>query len=74
MIAYSLPDYKLLTIVKVGLHPDWLTIPPDGKCLYVGVAGEDKTVVVDNRTMNVVATIPVGSVPKRNVSGKLRIN
>jgi YVTN family beta-propeller protein len=74
VIAYSLPDYKLLGVVRVGLHPDWLTIPPDGKCLYVAVAGEDKTVVVDNRTMRVVKTIPVGAVPKRNVSGLLRID
>jgi YVTN family beta-propeller protein len=73
VIAYSLPDYKLLKVVKVGLHPDWLTIPPGGKNLYVAVAGEDKTVVVDNKTMAVVKTIPVGAVPKRVVSGRLRI-
>jgi YVTN family beta-propeller protein len=70
--AYSLPDYKLLKVVKVGLHPDWLTIPPDGKCLYVAVAGEDTTVVVDNKTMKVVKRIAVGSVPKRNASGMLQ--
>jgi YVTN family beta-propeller protein len=69
VIAYSLPDYKLLGVVKVGLHPDWLTIPPDGKHLYVAVAGEDKTVVVDNKTKKVVKTIAVGFVPKRIVSG-----
>jgi YVTN family beta-propeller protein len=70
--AYSLPGYKLLTIVPVGLHPEWLTIPPDGKSLYVAIAGKDVTAVVDNRTMKVVKTIPVGSVPKRNASGMLR--
>ena len=73
VIAYSLPGYKLLKVVKVGHHPDWLTIPPDGRNLYVAVAGEDRTVVVDNQTMEVVKTIPVGSVPKRNVSGLLQI-
>jgi YVTN family beta-propeller protein len=73
VIAYSLPDYKLLGVVKVGHHPDWLTIPPDGTNLYVAVAGDDRTVVVDNKTMKVVKTIPVGSVPKRNVSGMLHI-
>ncbi|MBI3683048.1 MAG: beta-propeller fold lactonase family protein [Acidobacteria bacterium] len=72
--AYSLPDFKLLKVVKVGLHPDWLTITPDGRNLYVAVAGEDTTVVVDNKTMKVVKTIPVGSVPKRNASGVLRTN
>jgi YVTN family beta-propeller protein len=70
--AYSLPDFKLLKVVHVGPHPEWLTIPPDGKDLYVAVAGKDATVVVDNKTMQVVASIPVGAVPKRNASGLLR--
>jgi YVTN family beta-propeller protein len=69
--AYSLPNYKLLKVVPVGSHPEWLTIPPDGKCLYVAVAGDDATVVVDNKTMTVVKKIPVGAVPKRNASGML---
>jgi len=58
--------------VPVGLHPEWLTIPPDGKSLYVAVAGKDSTVVVDNKKMAVVKTIPVGPVPKRNASGMVR--
>jgi YVTN family beta-propeller protein len=70
--AYSLPDLKLLKVVQVGLHPEWLTIPPGGKNLYVAVAGKDATVVVDNKTMKVVTSIPVGYVPKRNTSGLLQ--
>jgi YVTN family beta-propeller protein len=70
--AYSLPDLKLLKVVTVGSHPEWLTIPPDGKSLYVAVAGKNATVVVDNKTMAVVATIAVGQVPKRNNSGMLQ--
>lgn len=70
--AFSLPDLKLLGFVKVGSHPDWLTIPPDGKNLYVAVAGDDTTVVVDNHTMKVVKIIPVGAVPKRVTSGWVR--
>jgi YVTN family beta-propeller protein len=70
--AYSLPDLKLLKTVKVGSHPDWLAITPDGKSLYVAVAGDDKTVVVDNQSMQVTARIPVGAVPKRNVAGMLK--
>jgi YVTN family beta-propeller protein len=61
-------------VVPVGLHPEWLTIPPDGKDLYVACAGKDATYVVDNKTMTVVATIPVGSVPKRNTSGLVQTN
>lgn len=72
VMAYSLPDYKFLGTVKVGSHPDWLTIPPDGKNLYVACAGDDTTVVVDNKTLKVVTKIPVGAVPKRNVSGILQ--
>jgi YVTN family beta-propeller protein len=72
VMAYSLPDYKFLKVIRVGGHPDWLTIPPGGKSLYVAVASDDATVVVDIKTMKVVKTIPVGSVPKRNVSGVLR--
>jgi YVTN family beta-propeller protein len=70
--AYSLPDCKLLKVVQVGSHPEWLTIPPDGKNLYVAIAGADEVAVVDNQSMKVVAKIPVGAVPKRNTSGLLR--
>jgi YVTN family beta-propeller protein len=70
--AYSIPGYELLAFVKVGSHPDWLTIPPGGKHLYVAVAGDDTTVVIDNATKKVVTTIPVGAVPKRVTSGVLQ--
>lgn len=70
--AYSLPECKLLQVVPVGSHPEWLTIPPDGKNLYVAIAGDDAVVVVDNGSMKVVKRIPVGAVPKRNTSGMLR--
>ncbi len=70
--AFSVPDFKLLKVIQVGSHPEWLTIPPDGKYLYVAVAGKDATVVVDTKTMKVVTTIPVGAVPKRNTSGMLQ--
>jgi len=69
--AYSLPEYKLLKVVPVGSHPEWLTIPPDGKNLYVAVAGDDAVTVDDNQTLTVVKKIPVGAVPKRNTSGIL---
>ncbi|MCI0628945.1 MAG: hypothetical protein L0387_46080, partial [Acidobacteria bacterium] len=74
VMAYSLPDYKLLKTVIVGSHPDWLTIPPDGKYVYVANAGDDATAVVDIKTMSLVKTIPVGAVPKRNTSGALAMD
>jgi YVTN family beta-propeller protein len=70
--AYSLPDCRLLKVVPVGSHPEWLTIPPDGKNVYVAIAGNDAVVVVDNKTMTVVKRIAVGAVPKRNTSGMLK--
>jgi len=70
--AYSLPDCKLLKVVPVGSHPEWLTIPAGGKSMYVAIAGNDATVAVDLTTMKVVKKIPVGSVPKRNTSGVLK--
>ena len=42
--------------------------------LYVAVAGDDATVVVDIKTLKVIATVPVGFVPKRNTSGMLQTN
>lgn len=72
--AYSLPDYKLIKIVPVGSHPEWLTIPPGSKDIYVGCAGTDSTDVIDGVTMKVVARIPVGAVPKRNTSGLVDTN
>ena len=70
--AYSLPDCKLIKIVPVGSHPEWLTIPPGGKELYVSLAGDDAAAAVDLKTMKVVKKIPVGAVPKRNASGMLK--
>ena len=70
--AYSLPDFKFIKTVDVGLHPEWLTIPPGSDNLYVGVAGKNATVVVDTKAMKVIASIPVGQVPKRNASGMLQ--
>ena len=69
--AFSLPELKLIKVVPVGSHPEWLTIPPDGKSLYVACAGDDAMAVVDNKTMTVVARIGVGAVPKRNTSGMM---
>ncbi len=72
--AYSLPDCALLMVVPVGSHPEWLTIPPGSKNLYVSAAGDDSVVVVDTEAMKAVTRIPVGAVPKRNASGMLRVS
>lgn len=64
-------DWEMLKMIDVGLHPDWLALTPDGKSLYVALAGEDTTAVIDTETMTVIDRIPVGNVPKRNIAGVL---
>ncbi|NOT28055.1 MAG: hypothetical protein HOP16_18375 [Acidobacteria bacterium] len=66
--AYSLPDLAFLGGVHVGDHPDWLTFSPDGTSLYVANAGSNSVSVVDVATRKEVTRIPVGQVPKRNVT------
>ena len=70
--AYSLPDCRLLKVVPVGSHPEWLTIPPDGKTLYVAIAGRDAVVAVDNKTMKVVRRFRWARCRSANTSGILR--
>jgi YVTN family beta-propeller protein len=65
--GYSLPDLKLIGGVKTGVVPDWLTFAPSG-VLYVANAGSNTTSAVDIRALRVKATIPVGQVPKRNIT------
>ena len=68
---YSLPDLKLLGEAKVGHHPDWLTFTPDSKRVYVANAGSNSVSVVDVAGRKEIAQIPVGQVPKRNITAVL---
>ncbi len=52
--------------VEVGHIPDWLTMTPDSRYLYVANAGSNDVSVVDTQEMREIARIPVGQVPKRN--------
>jgi YVTN family beta-propeller protein len=69
--AYSLPDLKVLGGVKVGDHPDWLTFTPDSKSVYIANAGSNSVSVVDVASRKEVTRIPVGQVPKRNITAVL---
>jgi len=64
-------EWEMLAVVEVGAHPDWLAITEDGKRLYVALAGDDETAVIDTESMKVIDRIPVGNVPKRVVAGVL---
>ena len=68
---YSLPDLKLLGNSKVGHHPDWVTGTPDGKRFYVANAGSNSVSVIDVATRKELMQIPVGQVPKRNITAVL---
>ena len=68
---YSLPDLKLSGEVKVGHHPDWVTLTPDGKRAYVANAGSNSVSVIDIAARKELTQIPVGQVPKRNATAVL---
>jgi YVTN family beta-propeller protein len=69
--VYSLPDLKLLGGVDVGRSPDWVTLTPDSKSAYVANAGSNDVSVVDLVALKEVTRIPVGQVPKRNITAML---
>jgi YVTN family beta-propeller protein len=69
--AYSLPELKLLGSSEVGLSPDWVTLTPDGERAYVANAASNSVSVVDLKSMKELTRIPVGQVPKRNITAVL---
>jgi YVTN family beta-propeller protein len=69
--TYSIPDLNLLGSVEVGKSPDWVTLTPDGKTAYVANAASNSVSVVDLKAMKEVMKIPVGQVPKRNITAVL---
>ena len=68
---YSLPDLTLIGSVDVGISPDWVTLTPDGRTAYVANAGSNDVSVVDIRALKEITRIPVGQVPKRNITARL---
>jgi YVTN family beta-propeller protein len=68
---YSLPDLQLTGETKVGHHPDWVTLTPDGTRAYVANAGSNSVSVIDIAAHKEITQIPVGQVPKRNSTAVL---
>ncbi len=68
---YSLPELKLLGSVEVGKSPDWVTLTPDGRMAYVANAASNSVSVVDIKALKEITRIPVGEVPKRNITAIL---
>jgi YVTN family beta-propeller protein len=70
--SYSLPDLKLVGTTDIqGIDPNWVTLTPDSKTAYVAIAGSNFVSAIDIKSMKEVARIPVGEVPKRNVTALL---
>ena len=73
LYSFSLPDLKPLGGAELsGKGAGWVTLTPDGKKAYVANPVTDDVSVVDIASMKEIARIPVGAVPKRNVTGVLQ--
>jgi YVTN family beta-propeller protein len=77
VFAYSLPDLKLIGHVAlpelrlpgrapIGAVPNWITFTPDSRALYVSNSTLNSVSAIDVAGLKIIATIPVGQVPKRN--------
>jgi YVTN family beta-propeller protein len=71
--AYSMPDLRLIGEIEVGLGPEWLTFTPDGTRMYVSLAGDDAVAVIDPVKRQVITKVPVGYVPKFNMTARLQV-
>ena len=69
--AYSLPELKYLGAVPVAVDPFWMTFTPDSKFVYVANDSSASVSAIDTQSMKEVARIPVGQVPKRNITAML---
>jgi YVTN family beta-propeller protein len=76
VFKYSLPDLKLighgalpevhpLGHAPTGAIPEWIAFTPDSKLVYVSDSAARLVSVFDTQTLQEVARIPVGEVPKR---------
>ena len=73
LYSYSLPDLKLLGSAELGgKGAGWVTLTPDGKTAYVANPVTNDVSVVDIVSMKETTRIPVGFVPKRNVTVSLQ--
>jgi YVTN family beta-propeller protein len=76
VFKYSLPDLKLighaelpevhpLGHARTGAVPEWIAFTPDSKLVYVSDSAARLVSVIDTQTLQEVARVPVGEVPKR---------
>jgi len=73
LYSYSLPDLKLVGSAELGgKGAGWVTLTPDGRTAYVANPVTNDVSVVDIASMKETTRIPVGFVPKRNVTVSLQ--
>jgi YVTN family beta-propeller protein len=76
IFEYSLPDLKLMGHTALpdvknqgrassGSVPEWITFTPDGRMVYVSNSADRSVSAIDTETLQQVARITVGEVPKR---------
>src|SRR5262245_23617855 len=76
VFAYRLDDLTLVGEVRlphlqlpgrgpIAAVPNWVTFTPDSRTIYVSNAALRSVSAIDTRAMKLIATIPVGEVPKR---------
>ena len=56
----------------IGAVPNWITLTPDSRALYVSNSTLNAVSAIDVASMKIIANIPVGQVPKRNGTLTLR--
>ncbi len=61
----ALPDLKVDGRKPISAVPNWVTFTPDSKLLYISNAAARSVSVIDTAAIKLVATVPVGEVPKR---------
>lgn len=65
---YTLPDLRLVGTVPVGRDPNWVTLSPDGRRIFISNRGSDDVSVIDLASRKEVARVKVGRYPQRMTS------
>jgi len=65
---YTLPDLRLAATIPVGRDPNWVTLSPDGRRVFISNRGSDDVSVIDLATRKEVARVKVGRYPQRMTS------
>jgi len=66
---HDITDSSYPELLRVALRSKayWLTFSPEGRWALVALAGTNEVAVVDAASRRVVAHLPAGAAPKRNL-------